>query len=109
MNIKYKLPKWPKPNRHRDAIPIAFTMIATSVANAARSVANATISSVTVTSVTTTAAAASTRLGLIDGDVTAVKVLAVYAFDRVPYGLIVVESDKAEAPGPLGLTVVDDL
>ncbi|VVA39278.1 PREDICTED: CDL15_Pgr006012 [Prunus dulcis] len=104
MNIKYKLPKWPKPNRHRDAIPTAFTMIATSVANAARSVANATISSVTVTSVTTTTTAASTRLGVM-----AVEVLAVYAFDRVPYSLLVVESDKAEAPGPLDLTVVDDL
>ncbi|PQQ04498.1 hypothetical protein Pyn_38482 [Prunus yedoensis var. nudiflora] len=85
-------------------------MTATSVANAAiSSVANATISSVAITSVTATTAAASTRLGFVDGDVTAVEVLAVYAFDCVLHGLLVVEGDEAEAPRPLGLTVVDYL
>ncbi|CAB4268541.1 unnamed protein product [Prunus armeniaca] len=53
-----------------------------------------------VTSVTTTAA--STRLGLIDGDVTAVEVLVVHAFDRIPNGLLVVEGEEVEAPGPPG-------
>ncbi|PQQ01863.1 hypothetical protein Pyn_36236 [Prunus yedoensis var. nudiflora] len=72
-------------------------------------VANATISSAAVTFVSATTTAASTRLGLVDGDATAVEVLAVYAFDRIPHGLFVVEGDKAEAPGPLGLKVVDDL
>lgn len=75
----------------------------------ATSVANAAISSAAVTSVTPTTTAASTRLGLIEGDVTAVKVLPVYAFDRIPHGLLVVEGDEAEASEPLGLTVVDDL
>ncbi|CAL9028913.1 unnamed protein product [Prunus brigantina] len=70
---------WPKLNRHRDVIPTAFTMTTTSVANAA-------ISSAAVTSV-----------------------LPVYAFDRVPHGLLIVEGDEAEASEPLGLTVVDDL
>ncbi|CAB4320050.1 unnamed protein product [Prunus armeniaca] len=84
-------------------------MTATTVANAATSVANATISSASVTSVTAAATVASTRLGLIYGDVTAVEVLVVYAFDHVTYGLLVIESDEPEAPGPLGLTVVDDL
>ncbi|CAB4285968.1 unnamed protein product [Prunus armeniaca] len=77
---------WPKPNRHRDAVPTAFTITATSVAKAATSVANAAISSAAVTSVTLTT-----------------------AFDRVPHGLLVVEGDEAEAPEPLGLTVVDDI
>ncbi|KAL6276598.1 hypothetical protein ACE6H2_020199 [Prunus campanulata] len=49
------------------------------------------------------------RLGLVDGDVTAVEVLAIYAFDHVLHGLLVVEGDEAEVPGPLDLTVVDDL
>ncbi|KAH0977450.1 hypothetical protein GBA52_027169 [Prunus armeniaca] len=70
---------------------------------------NAAISSAAVTSVTAATTAASTRLGLIYEDFTAVEVLAVYAFDRITYGLLVVESDEAEAPGPLDLMVVDDL
>ncbi|CAB4264000.1 unnamed protein product [Prunus armeniaca] len=53
-----------------------------------------------VTSVTTIAA--STRLGLADGDVMAVEVLVVHAFDRILNGLLVVEGDEVEAPGPLG-------
>ncbi|CAB4317736.1 unnamed protein product [Prunus armeniaca] len=84
-------------------------MTATLVAKAATSIANAAISFAAVTSVTPTTTADSTRLGLIEGDVTAVEVLTVYAIDRVPHGLLVVEGDEAEAPEHLGLTVVDDL
>ncbi|PQQ05122.1 hypothetical protein Pyn_16048 [Prunus yedoensis var. nudiflora] len=42
---------------------------------------------------------ASMRLGLIDGNVTAVEVLAIHAFDRILHGILVVEGDEAEAPG----------
>ncbi|PQQ17744.1 hypothetical protein Pyn_37362 [Prunus yedoensis var. nudiflora] len=85
-------------------------MTATFVANAAiSSIANVAISSAAVISVTATTTATSTRLGLVDDDVTAVKVLAVYAFDRILHGLLVVEGEEVEALGPLGLMVVDDL
>ncbi|PQM41581.1 hypothetical protein Pyn_27208 [Prunus yedoensis var. nudiflora] len=75
----------------------------------ATSVVNATISSAAVTSVSATTTATSMRLGLVDGDATAIEVLAVYAFDRVPHGLFIVEGDETKAPGPLGLKVVDDI
>ncbi|KAK3429551.1 hypothetical protein EUGRSUZ_E01060 [Eucalyptus grandis] len=48
-------------------------------------------------------------LGLVDGDVPPVEVLAVHALDRVPHRLLVAEGDESEAAGPPSLAIVDNL
>ena len=54
-------------------------------------------------------ARAAAGLGLVDGDAAAVQLLAVHPLDGVAHRLLAREGDEAEAAGPLGLTIEDDL
>jgi len=107
---------WPRgPHRSAPPVPIgvAVAAAAAAVASTATVAAAAAVATAALAAPVPAAAAAGARaaagLGLVDGDAAAVQLLAVHPLDGIAHRLLAREGDEAEAAGPLGLTIEDDL
>ncbi|VFQ67860.1 unnamed protein product [Cuscuta campestris] len=86
----------------------ATSLTATSAISAATTIASTT--SLAATAVTSTPSSTSAaRLGLVDGDVTSVKVTAVHLFNRLPHGALVLEGDESKSSRSARIAIIDDL